>query len=117
MADKKTLLVVDGHSAAFRAFYALDPANFRTQEGQYTNAVFGFLRMLVKMLQDEQPDYLAVAFDVSRHSFRTDQYPEYKAGRKPTPPEFAGQVDLIKEALAHLGVTTLEQENIEADDI
>ncbi|MDU4244738.1 MAG: 5'-3' exonuclease H3TH domain-containing protein, partial [Varibaculum cambriense] len=117
MADKKTLLVIDGHSAAFRAFYALDPANFRTQEGQYTNAVFGFLRMLVKMLQEEQPDYLAVAFDVSRHSFRTDEYPEYKAGRKPTPPEFSGQVELIKEALAHLGITTLEQENIEADDI
>ncbi|WP_311524677.1 DNA polymerase, partial [uncultured Varibaculum sp.] len=117
MAENKTLLVVDGHSAAFRAFYALDPANFRTQEGQYTNAVFGFLRMLVKMLQEEQPDYLAVAFDVSRHSFRTEEYPEYKAGRKPTPPEFSGQVELIKEALAHLGITTLEQENIEADDI
>ena len=117
MVEKKTLLVIDGHSAAFRAFYALEPENFRTQEGQYTNAVFGFLRMLVKMLQDEQPDYLAVAFDVSRHSFRTDEYPEYKGGRKPTPPEFLGQVDLIKEALRHLGITTLEQENIEADDI
>ncbi|WP_288767410.1 5'-3' exonuclease H3TH domain-containing protein, partial [uncultured Varibaculum sp.] len=117
MVEKKTLLVIDGHSAAFRAFYALEPENFRTQEGQYTNAVFGFLRMLVKMLQDEQPDYLAVAFDVSRHSFRTDEYPEYKGGRKPTPPEFLGQVDLIKEALRHLGITALEQENIEADDI
>ena len=117
MIENKTLLVIDGHSAAFRAFYALNPEAFCTSDGQYTNAVYGFLRMLVKMLQDEQPDYLAVAFDVSRHSFRTDEYPEYKAGRKPTPPEFKGQIELIKEALAHLGVTTLEQENIEADDI
>lgn len=117
MVEKKTLLVIDGHSAAFRAFYALNTEAFCTSDGQYTNAVYGFLRMLVKMLQDEQPDYLAVAFDVSRHSFRTDEYPEYKAGRKPTPPEFKGQIELIKEALSHLGVTSLEQENIEADDI
>jgi DNA polymerase-1 len=76
---KPTLLLIDGHSLAFRAFYALSPDSFKTPDGQHTNAVHGFISMLLNILQQEKPTHLAVAFDLSRSSFRTEQYPEYRA--------------------------------------
>ncbi|MCL2596041.1 MAG: DNA polymerase I, partial [Promicromonosporaceae bacterium] len=110
------LLLIDGHSMAFRAFYAL-PDTMATSTGQVTNAVYGFTSMLVKLLEQEQPTHAAVAFDVSRHSFRTERYPAYKGTRKETPEAFKGQVPLIKEMLAALGIAALEREGYEADDI
>jgi len=101
---------------AYRAFYAL-PDTMVTTSGQVTNAVYGFTSMLVKMLGDEQPTHLAVAFDVSRQSFRTERFPEYKGARKETPAPFKGQVPLIKEVLETLRVPVLEREGVEADDI
>jgi DNA polymerase-1 len=76
--QKPTLLLIDGHSLAFRAFYALSPDSFKTPDGQHTNAVHGFISMLLNILAAEKPTHLAVAFDLSRSSFRTDEYPEYK---------------------------------------
>nr|WP_256388011.1 DNA polymerase I [Allokutzneria sp. NRRL B-24872] len=114
--DRK-LLLIDGHSMAYRAFYALPKENFQTGTGQTTNAVYGFTSMLINLLRDEAPDHIAVAFDVSRVTFRTEQFPEYKATRSATPDEFRGQVGLIKDVLAVLGVTTLEKEGFEADDL
>nr|WP_308209369.1 DNA polymerase I [Allokutzneria sp. A3M-2-11 16] len=114
--DRK-LLLIDGHSMAYRAFYALPKENFQTGTGQTTNAVYGFTSMLINLLRDEAPDHIAVAFDVSRVTFRTAQFPEYKATRSATPDEFRGQVGLIKDVLAVLGVTTLEKEGFEADDL
>ncbi len=112
-----TLMIIDGHSLAFRAFYALPVDSFQTQTGQHTNAIHGFIAMLINLLNNEKPDALAVAFDISRHSFRTEQYPEYKGTRGETPPEFKGQVPLLQEALHAMGIRTLEKENYEADDI
>lgn len=112
-----TLLLIDGHSMAFRAFYALPVENFTTSSGQATNAVYGFISMFSRLLDHERPSHVAVAFDVSRHSFRTDIYPEYKGTREETPKEFTGQVDLIKELLQCMGIATLSKENYEADDI
>lgn len=113
----ETLLVIDGHSVAFRAFYALPVENFTSSGGQATNAIYGFTSMLVRLLEAEKPTHVAVAFDLSRHSFRTDEYPEYKGTRDETPPEFVGQVDIITELLEAMGVRTLTKENYEADDI
>src|SRR3954454_20273315 len=79
--DTARLLLVDGHSIAYRAFYALPLENFSTSTGQPTNAVFGFTSMLINLLRDEQPTHLAVAFDLSRQTFRAEKYPEYKANR------------------------------------
>ena len=112
-----TLMIIDGHSLAFRAFYALPVDSFQTASGQHTNAIHGFISMLLSLLQNENPDALAVAFDISRHSFRTDEYPEYKGTRGATPEEFKGQVPLLQEALQAMGITTLEKEHYEADDI
>ena len=116
-ADKPTLLVIDGHSLAFRAFYALPVDSFSTRDGQHTNAIHGFLSMLLLLLANEKPTHLAVAFDISRHSFRTREYAEYKGNRGETPPEFKGQVPLLQDALKAMGVRTLEKEDFEADDI
>ncbi|WP_157006089.1 DNA polymerase I [Agromyces laixinhei] len=116
-ADKPTLLVVDGHSLAFRAFYALPVDSFTTRDGQHTNAIHGFLSMLLLLLANEKPTHLAVAFDISRASFRTREYPEYKGTRGETPAEFKGQVPLLQDALKAMGVRTLEKEDFEADDI
>ena len=110
-------MVIDGHSLAFRAFYALPVDSFQTQSGQHTNAIHGFIAMLINLLGNEQPDALAVAFDISRHSFRTEEYPEYKGTRGETPAEFKGQIPLLQEALHAMGIRTLEKENYEADDI
>lgn len=111
------LLLIDGHSMAFRAFYALPAENFSTSGGQHTNAVYGFLSMLANILAEEKPDFVAVAFDVGRKTFRTEMFPDYKAQREAAPEEFRGQVELIREVLETLGITTLSRENFEADDI
>ncbi|MWB97055.1 DNA polymerase I [Agromyces seonyuensis] len=116
-AAKPTLLVVDGHSLAFRAFYALPVDSFQTRDGQHTNAIHGFLSMFLNLLRNEKPTHVAVAFDISRHSFRTREYAEYKGTRGETPSEFIGQVPLLMEALAAMNVRTLQKEDYEADDI
>lgn len=111
------VLLVDGHSLAYRAFYALPVENFSTSTGQSTNAVYGFTSMLINVLRDERPDAVAVAFDVSRQTFRTEEYAEYKANRSASPEAFSGQVSLIKEVLAALRIPAVEREGYEADDI
>src|SRR6478736_2498318 len=111
------LLLLDGHSLAYRAFFALPVENFSTSTGQSTNAVYGFTSMLINVLKDEQPTHIAVAFDVSRRSFRTEQYAEYKAGRSESPTDFKGQVSLVKEVLAALRVPVIEKVGYEADDL
>ncbi len=116
-AEPKRLLLLDGHSLAYRAFYALPVENFSTTTGQPTNAVFGFTSMLINVLRDERPTHVAVAFDVSRQTFRTEQFPEYKANRAKSPEEFKGQVELIKEVLAALDIPVLTADGFEADDI
>ncbi|MBO0610476.1 DNA polymerase I [Myceligenerans salitolerans] len=110
------LLLVDGHSMAYRAFFAL-PDTLATTSGQVTNAVFGFTSMLTNLLRDERPTHAAVAFDAGRVTFRTEKYPEYKAGRAATPDEFRSQVPLIHEVLDALRLRYLSTEGIEADDI
>lgn len=102
---------------AYRAFFALPPENFTTTTGQPTNAVYGFTSMIINLLKEYAPSHLAVAFDVSRKSFRTDIFPEYKAGRAKTPEEFKGQVELIKEVLSAMQVTLILKEGYEADDL
>ncbi|MDP9117216.1 MAG: DNA polymerase I [Actinomycetota bacterium] len=111
------LLLIDGHSIAYRAFFALPVENFSTTTGQPTNAVFGFTSMLINLLRDEEPTHLAVAFDVSRATFRRAEYPEYKAGRQETPNDFRGQVTLIREVLDALQIPTLAIDGFEADDV
>jgi len=110
------LLLLDGHSLAFRAFYAL-PADLATPAGTITNAVFGFTSMLVKVLADESPDYLAVALDTPAPTFRDALDSEYKAGRKETPDVFRSQMPLIREVLDALEIPVLEVDGVEADDV
>ena len=117
MSNKPTLLLIDGHSLAFRAFYALNPSNFRTPDGQHTNAVHGFISMLLNLLEGEKPTHLAVAFDISGPSFRAIEYPEYKGNRGETPEEFYGQTELLEEAMKAMNITTLTKKDYEADDI
>jgi DNA polymerase-1 len=116
-ADQPTLLLIDGHSLAFRAFYALNPDNFKNQQGQHTNAVHGFISMLLNILEGEKPTHLCVAFDVSRESFRTEELPEYKGTRGETPEEFIGQTELLVEALTAMRITSVSRERFEADDL
>ncbi|NDL55490.1 DNA polymerase I [Phytoactinopolyspora sp. XMNu-373] len=111
------MLLLDGHSLAYRAFFALPVENFSTTTGQHTNAVYGFTSMLINVLRDEAPTHVAVAFDVSRQTFRNEMYPEYKANRTSSPDEFKGQVALIKEILAALRIPAIEKEGFEADDV
>jgi len=115
--EKNRLMLIDGHSMAFRAFYALPTEKFTTSTGQATNAIYGFLSMLATLLHDEQPTHVAVAFDVGRTTFRTEMFPDYKAQRDETPPEFISQIPILKNLLAALGITTIEKPNYEADDI
>jgi DNA polymerase-1 len=114
---KPRLLLLDGHSLAYRAFFALPVENFSTHTGQPTNAVFGFTSMLINMLRDERPTHIIVSFDVSRQSFRTEKYAEYKAGRSETPAPFQGQVSLVKEVLEALRIPVVEKPGYEADDV
>ena len=111
------LLLLDGHSLAYRAFFALPVENFSTTTGQHTNAVYGFTSMLINVLRDEQPTHLAVAFDVSRQTFRMEEYAEYKAKRNKTPDEFKSQLPLIEDVLTALHIPFLKKDGFEADDI
>ena len=111
-----TLALIDGNSIAYRAFYAL-PEDLATKSGQVTNAVFGFTRMLIRLLKDFHPDGIAVAWDVSRQTFRTETYPEYKAQREKAPDHFRSQLPLIDEVLDSLQITQLRMEGYEADDL
>ena len=116
-SDKSTLLLIDGHSLAFRAFYALNPDSFKTDSGQHTNAVHGFVSMLLNILEKNKPSHVAVAFDLGRESFRTEQYPEYKGTRGETPEEFIGQTEILAEVLEAMGIKSMTRVNYEADDI
>ena len=116
-SEKPTLLLIDGHSLAFRAFYALPIDSFVTRDGQHTNAIHGFLSMLILLLQKEKPTHLGVAFDISRFSFRNREYEDYKGTRGETPPEFKGQIPLLQEALHAMKIVTITKEDYEADDI
>lgn len=111
------LLLLDGHSLAYRAFYALREVEMSTTTGQPTNAVFGFTSMLINLLRDEEPTHVAVAFDVSRKTFRSEAYADYKAGRSETPDDFRGQVTLIREVLEALRIPAMMLEGFEADDV
>ncbi len=111
------LLLLDGHSLAYRAFFALPLENFSTTTGQPTNAVYGFTAMLINVLRDEKPSHVAVAFDRSEPTFRHEQYVEYKATRKETPADFRNQLSLIFEVLDALGIRWLSAAGYEADDV
>ena len=113
----KRLLLVDGHSLAYRAFYALPVENFGTSSGQPTNAIYGFSSMLLNLIRDEKPTHIAVAFDVSRKTFRSEKFPEYKAQRAKTPDEFRSQMDYLYQMVAALGIKTFAIEGFEADDV
>jgi DNA polymerase-1 len=115
--QRERLLLLDGHSLAYRAFFALPPENFATTTGQPTNAVYGFTAMLIKLLPDEKPTHIAVAFDRAERTFRHEQYVEYKANRRETPTDFRNQLSLIFEVLDALGVARLSVAGYEADDI
>lgn len=115
--SRPKLLLIDGHSVAYRAFFALPVENFSTQTGQHTNGVFGFTSMLINVLRDEAPTHVGVAFDVSRQTFRSEIYTEYKANRSATPDEFKGQVDLVREVLKALNIPYVQKPGFEADDV
>jgi DNA polymerase-1 len=113
----KRLLLIDGHSMAYRAFFALPAENFTTVQGQHTNAIYGFATMLISLIKEEKPTHIAVAFDVSRKTFRTDIFPEYKANRSSTPDEFRSQMSYLHELVNAFGIQQFEIEGYEADDI
>ncbi|HWB66852.1 MAG TPA: DNA polymerase I [Mycobacteriales bacterium] len=115
--DRPRLLLLDGHSLAYRAFFALPVENFSTTTGQPTNAVYGFTSMLINALRDEAPTHVAVAFDVSRKTFRSETYADYKATRKETPSDLTSQFGLIREVLDALTIRSLQAEGYEADDV
>ena len=116
MAQKR-LLLIDGHSMAYRAFFALPAENFTTAQGQHTNAIYGFATMLISLLKDERPTHVAVAFDVSRKTFRTDIFPDYKANRAKTPDEFRSQMSYLNDLVTGFGITQFALEGYEADDL
>ncbi|CCG03201.1 DNA polymerase I [Blastococcus saxobsidens] len=116
-APRPRLLLLDGHSLAYRAFFALPVENFSTTTGQPTNAVYGFTSMLINILRDERPSHLAVAFDVGRKTFRSEIFAEYKANRAESPTDFRGQVSLVQEVLGALRVPVITAEGYEADDV
>lgn len=111
------LMLMDGHSLAYRAFFALPAENFTTATGQPTNAIYGFASMLANTLRDEEPTHFAVAFDVSRKTWRSAEFTEYKANRSKTPDEFKGQVELIGELLDAMNASRFAVEGYEADDV
>lgn len=113
----KRLLLIDGHSMAYRAFFALPVENFRSSKGQPTNAIYGFGSMLLNLIINEKPTHIAVAFDVSRKTFRTEMFPEYKATRAATPDEFRSQLSYINELVDSLNIRRFAIEGFEADDI
>ena len=113
----KRLLLIDGHSMAYRAFFALPAENFTTASGQHTNVIYGFATMLISLLKEEKPTHIAVAFDLSRKTFRTEIFPEYKANRAKTPDEFRSQMSYLHELVESFGITQFAREGYEADDI
>lgn len=115
--EPQRLLVIDGHSMAFRAFYALPAENFAISTGQHTNAVHGFVSMLLTMIRQQKPTHVAVAFDLDTPTFRSLEYTEYKGGRNKTPEEFYGQIDLIQKVMEAMNIPTITMEGYEADDI
>ncbi|MFG2499542.1 DNA polymerase I [Streptomyces sp. NPDC048441] len=115
--QRPRLLLMDGHSLAYRAFFALPAENFTTATGQPTNAIYGFASMLANTLRDEAPTHFAVAFDVSRKTWRSEEFPEYKANRSKTPDEFKGQVELIGEVLDAMHAVRFAVDGFEADDV
>src|SRR6266851_4464628 len=116
-ARHELLLLLDGHSLAYRAFFALPAENFSTTTGQPTNAVYGFTAMLINVVRDEKPSHIAVAFDRGEPTFRHEQYVEYKANRRETPDDFRSQLSLIFEVLDALGIRRLSAAGYEADDL
>lgn len=113
MSEK--ILLVDGHSIINRAFYGV--TNLTNSEGLHTNAIFGFLNTLFKVLDEEKPDYLTVAFDVKAPTFRHKLYDAYKGTRKPMPEELHEQVPVLKDVLHAMGIATMEKAGLEADDL
>lgn len=111
------VLLIDGHSMAYRAFFALPAENFTTASGQHTNAIYGFATMLLSLLSSEKPTHVAVAFDVSRTTFRSEIFPDYKANRAKTPDEFRSQMSYLHELVESFGISTFEIQGYEADDI
>ena len=114
-APPRRLFLLDGHSLSYRAYFALPPT-LATSSGQVTNAAFGFTSMLIKLLGEEHPDLIAVAFDKGKPTVRLEQYPEYKAGRRETPDDFRQQLPLIREVVETLRIPIVEVEGYEADD-
>jgi DNA polymerase-1 len=118
LTDQPRLLVLDGHSMAFRAFFALPADKFSTANGQHTNAIHGFTSMLINLIKEQKPTHVAVAFDVSDDTtHRKAEYSEYKGGRNETPREMNGQIDLIDKVMQAWGITTIKMPGYEADDI
>ncbi|QXJ20239.1 DNA polymerase I [Actinomadura graeca] len=117
MTDRPRLLLLDGHSLAYRAFYALPVENFSTTSGRPTNVVYGFANMLANVLRDERPTHAAVAFDVSRRTFRTEAFPGYKAGRSRSPEGFGEQLAVLDDLLAAMNIATVRAPGYEADDV
>ncbi|MFR1708334.1 MAG: DNA polymerase I [Clostridium sp.] len=113
--NKESLAVLDGNSLLYRAFYAIP--ELTTKEGVYTNAVYGFLNMLLKIKEDINPNYIVTTFDKSSNTFRHKEYEDYKAGRKKTPPELSMQFPIIREILSKMGISVFELEGYEADDL
>ena len=111
------VLLIDGHSMAYRAFFALPAENFTTASGQHTNAIYGFATMLLSLLTTEKPTHVAVAFDVSRTTFRSEIFPEYKANRAKTPDEFRSQMSYLHQLVESFGISSFEIQGYEADDI
>jgi len=117
MSSTKKLLLIDGHSLAYRAFYALPAENFVTSGGQHTNAIYGFASMLINLISSEKPTHIATAFDVSRNTFRSERFPDYKANRSATPDEFRSQMSFLFELVNGFGIRHFAVEGFEADDI
>ena len=115
--SERRLLLLDGHSMAYRAFHALPVENFKTSNGFPTNAAYGFTTMLLNLLRDIEPTHIAVAFDVSRKTFRSERFPEYKSNRAKTPDEFRSQMPEIFAVVDALGIKRIQKEGFEADDL
>ncbi|MCL0101419.1 DNA polymerase I, partial [Peptococcaceae bacterium] len=115
MSNKKKLIIIDGNSLIYRAFYAIPL--LKTSANLVTNAAYGFTNMMLKVLKDEEPDFVIVVFDKSRTTFRTEQYSEYKANRKPVPDDLKHQFQIVRDILAAMNIQIFELENYEADDL
>ncbi len=114
---KKRLFVIDGHALCYRAYFAFIRTPLINSKGQNTSAIFGFARMLFKLIQEQKPDYIVVAFDPPKKSFRFQLYPDYKANRQKMPDDLRSQIEEIKHMISVLGITKIEQEDFEADDV